>query len=140
MRRKVKGWETILHTFISKYQDSAFRWGAHDCMKFANKAIKALCEIDVLERSEYRWLNKKEAVAILKKKKAKGWGTLAEKELDKHFEQINTNFAQRGDVLLVETLQGEGLGVLYKGKIAVLSPKGLVYLPLSAALKGWRID
>jgi len=48
--------------------------------------------------------------------------------------------AMRGDIGLMPTQDGPGLGVCVGDTMAMMSPAGIAYLKIDKALKVWRVE
>lgn len=134
---RTENWEGKLHDFMQKYSHGKFRWGHRDCVVFGNEVIKLLTGIDLRQKSKHKWKSKRDVNAI--NTTPGRWLDLVEIALNEHFNEINPKLAQRGDVVVIPTQDGPGMGIIYAGKVTVLAREGLLYMPVSSAIKAWRI-
>ena len=109
-----------------------FEWGTNDCCMFAVGAVKAITGVDY--GAGYRYKTEKGAAKVLAK--AGGVEAIATKCLG---ESISPLYAQRGDVVSFESGKGLALGICVGDKIAAMRENGLMFLPMSQALKGWSV-
>jgi len=54
-------------------------------------------------------------------------------------DEISPIKAQRGDVALIDTPDGDALSLVIGDKVAAMGKDGLVFLPLSAAKQAWKV-
>ena len=55
-------------------------------------------------------------------------------------EPVPWGWARRGDVCLMPTQDGPGLGVCVGRVVIMMSPGGVAHQPLDKALRAWRVD
>jgi hypothetical protein len=53
--------------------------------------------------------------------------------------EIKVLEAQRGDVALIDTPLGDALSLVVGDKVAAMGKDGLIFLPLMAAKKAWKV-
>lgn len=129
MGSRVIGWERRLDDAIRA--TPAFAWGSADCCMFAARVVHAITGKDFGER--FRYVDQWGAGRILRR-----YGGV---------EGIATRFlgapkpaalATRGDVVLVRSPKSM-LAICAGHVIAAQGEDGVVFLPLSAALKAWSV-
>lgn len=126
---RVKHWESKLFDFVKECEGKPFRWGSHDCVTFAKNCVELITgeKLDIP-----KWRTKKEAIELL-----------SEKPLDEYtsevLEEINLNFARRGDVVATMTDQGLALGIFLSPNGGFASRNGISYVPTSNLIKAWRV-
>lgn len=134
---RVDNWPRALAELVASAEGRAFQWGSHDCGTFAAAAERALtgaCRFDDA-LGNYRT-----ARGAARKLGRLGFGSIEELVEDRLIE-IGPNWAQRGDVVIVDTELGPALGVV-TGETAV-SPApegGLARYPVAAARRAFRVD
>lgn len=117
---------TLADYIISKI-DKPFQYGVNDCVLFT------IGWAEIKHNNKYLpvklWKNEKEALKLIKKN-----GGL-ENSFDQHFERINPNYAQDGDITVVDGIAYifSGAGILSVGKSGVKSLSRL------HAKTAWRI-
>lgn len=130
-------WQERLHAVIEAARGRPFCWGQHDCRTFARDCVEAVTGRVVLEG----FRDYTTATGAARALRDGGFADFFEM-LDAHVgERVAVPFASRGDVALVETVQGPGCAVvdLTGEGILALTPNGLARLRLSAALGVWRV-
>jgi len=132
---RLEGWETRLALVVEEARHAPYALGTHDCFRLACRAVEALTGVD-------RWpefagyTTKREALALLARH-----GSSFEDAFD-HLagERIEARLARRGDLVCVQTDDGEKhLGVVTGREAAFLAPQGLIWVPLAACRCGWRV-
>ena len=136
------GWEHYLDEFIFKRKRSSFRYGKNDCCLFVCDAVERMTGVDPAEEFRGKYSTKSGAYELLKKFAG---GKLEEtvRTLTKNYgmPEINKNFAGRGDVVLVNGEMGDALGIvdMTGEQVAIPARKGLVFFPMIAIKKAWRV-
>lgn len=93
--RRLPDWPERLALYLAQHADTPFHWGAHDCVHFAAGAVRAMCGADVLPT---HWHDRTQAAQVLR-----AMGGL-EAAVDVALPRLaGTQWAQRGDVLMVRT-------------------------------------
>ena len=117
---------------IHEWADRPFEYGRFDCCQFAGEVIAAQTGENPMHRLHYT--SEREAYRIINQ-----YGSL-EKAM-RHFlgEPIAVADAKHGDVLLIDTDQGEASGVVYLGQAVIRHPNGLRSYDLSCARLAWSI-
>lgn len=130
-------WPLRLHAYIAQRRRIAFAWGVQDCCQFARGAAKAITDRDIakgrgLKLCRYRKTGT--AARVL----ARLGGVAAIPGLC-GLREIKPAFAQRGDFVLSLTEGRETLCVCIGTELAAPGAAGLVFRPMSEALRAWRI-
>lgn len=126
---RVEHWESLLSDYVQECSNKAFRWGQHDCATFAIRTVELITgeKLDVP-----KWATKKAAMELL-----------SEKPIDEYvsdiLEEINVNYARRGDVVGTMTDQGMALGIFVSPTGAFASKNGISYVPRENLIKAWRV-
>ena len=98
---RVDNWDTKLSNYIVEQSKTKFVRGKTDCVNFILGGIEVIIGKKVFNR-EYKSL--KEAKEILKELNKKDLLEIAQDiAKENNFEEINTSFARRGDVVFLET-------------------------------------
>ena len=98
---RVDNWDTKLSNYIVEQSKTKFVRGKTDCVNFILGGIEVIIGRKVFDR-EYKSL--KEAKKILKEFNKKDLLEIAQDiAKENNFEEINTSFARRGDVVFLET-------------------------------------
>ena len=136
---KKVGWETRLEEHIEAHRYKKFRWGQNDCVTFSLTSMNKITQMPAFECYTPRWKNKREAVMLLKKAGVRSWIEIIELHLEKNgLWKIPTLMAQRGDLAIIDTDQGLGVGVVYFDKVLHPGPKGLCATKITDAKRVWR--
>ena len=98
---RVDNWDTKLSNYIVEQSKTKFIRGKTDCVNFILGGIEVIIGRKVFNR-QYKSL--KEAKKILKEFNKKDLLEIAQDiAKENNFEEINTSFARRGDVVFLET-------------------------------------
>lgn len=92
--RRVSNWTIKLNNIITEWSNKPFKYGEADCCIFAGACLNAVSGVDPSAEWHGKCKTARGAAKIVK-----SLGGL-ETVLDKHYERINPNFVQRGDVCL----------------------------------------
>lgn len=125
-------WPERLHAFVEARRGTPFAWGKHDCCLFAADAVAAMTGADLAGTLRGRYTTRIGAARILKKQ-----GGLRA-IVDARMTRIPTLAAGRGDVVLIETEQGDALGICLGRQIVAAGPDGLTFIGLERAEAAWR--
>ena len=98
---RVDNWDTKLSNYIVESSNKKFKYGKADCVNFVIGAIEVVTGKKVFDM-EYKTI--KEAKKIILQFNKKDLLDIA-RDIAKqnNFEEINTSFARRGDVVFLET-------------------------------------
>lgn len=133
---RLDGWDARLAALIADARARPYVLGEHDCFRLACAVVAALTGVD--RWPEFRgYRTKREAVVQLARH-----GSSFEAAGDWFFADARTHWrrGRRGDIACVQTADGEKhLGVVYGGRVALLAPDGLIWVPLEAAICVWRV-
>lgn len=128
-------WKTRLIAYLGKVASLPFEPGVNDCALFAAGAVEAVTGIDLAAGWRGRYQSLAEGFALLQ---AAGFAdhialTAA------HFPEIAPALAAAGDLAVVQGPEGDALGVVQGEAIYVLSPRRLGIVPLTYALRAFRV-
>jgi hypothetical protein len=160
-------WQELLHNYLLRRQNEAFQWGTMDCCLFACDALLELTGVDLAVDFRGKYDSLLSAVRTMKSFTTKGTKenegdqalpdvpisrspdeemdlveAVAEKIAAKfEIEEVPVLMAQRGDILLLDSPLGKGLGILgLRGThVHCAGPDGVVDVPLTECLRAWRI-
>jgi len=126
---RVDHWESKLVDYVQECSNKPFRWGSHDCATFAKNCVQLITgsKIDIPT-----WKTKKEAIELLREKPL-------DEYVGEYFEEININFARRGDVVATMTDEGMALGIFVSPTGVFASRNGICYVAHESLIKAWRI-
>lgn len=131
---KLPDWEQRLSEYIESVRDTPFVWGEHDCCTNFFDAALAMTGTDLWHDFRGRYSTELGAFRALKRY---GNGDI-EPTLDARCEAIPVGFAQRGDGIW----NGESVGICMGSYALFLaapdSDEGMVRVPRSEWVKGWR--
>jgi hypothetical protein len=142
--KRFDDWPTRLDAFIESRKEYAFSWGGQDCCLFACDCILEMTGEDLVRQYRNRYHDAAGAQSMLENFSDEPMtvGSLASEIAKAHgIEKVPVSFAQRGDVVLVLQEERESLGVVSLAGDTLWAPEelGLAELPLSSAIKAWRI-
>lgn len=136
--KRVEDWPGRLQKTVDASRRRDFVWGEFDCCLFVADAVKAMTGTDIAIRYRGKYKSKRGAMALLRKLDGGGVQEAATRAFGAPLTYRLT--ARRGDVALVDTPDGDALGICTGPWIVVPRPdEGLVALPLGAARMAWRV-
>ncbi|MEI8396433.1 MAG: hypothetical protein WCF85_16995 [Rhodospirillaceae bacterium] len=130
-------WPVRLDRFLAERRDRPFAWGVHDCSLFVLDWIEQATGTRPFDpRGLYH--DQSEAAVLLHKH----WNTddlitVATGLLGQPL--VTSMLAGRGDVLAFQRDKGVWLGLCVGSVGVAVGRRGLVTLPLSLAIYGWRL-
>lgn len=133
-------WERRLNAAIDKYSRLTHEWGTRDCALFAAECVHALTQKDPALRWRRTYSDEAGALRIIAEHG--GMAGLVEAGLADAglvLDRIEKNFAQRGDLCLMEGGGNPALGVCIGAEVVGMSPTGLARRPLAEAAIVWAI-
>lgn len=140
-RRRVLGWESAFAELLAARADQPFEWGRSDCCLFACDVIEALTGNDPAHWFRGRYMDLRGAAAALRSYSRNGaLEDVAERICAEcGHSEIPPAFAQRGDLVLIETDAGHALGIQVDHRVAVQGPMGLSITDDVRVLRAWAI-
>lgn len=134
-----ENWPSLLLEAIKAKEAQRHSFGVHDCCISVCDLVEAMTGIDIGKRFRgYRGkAGMKETLDV-----NDGVEAIAESVMSEYgFEEVAPRTAQRGDVVLLTTEQGDAMGVIgMDGRYAITSGKrGWVELPVDSIRRAWRI-
>ena len=134
---RLRGWEAILADQIEAARERPFSWGEHDCATFAFNVRAAITGVDDAAIWRGRYKTELGGARFMKRN---GWATLeqgANEVLGPALPAVL--LAQRGDIVLTISTNGQSLGVCCGGKAAFVDQDGLKFWPLKDCARAWRV-
>jgi hypothetical protein len=128
-------WPERLAAFVHGRTETPFAWGSNDCITFAFDAVAAMTGTDPIAAHRGTWHSALSAVQALEPYGGAGRGVLD------HFlgPSMPPQFAQRGDVVVVEN-EGREVAAVCVGLFAAgPGENGITLVPMSAALASWGV-
>ena len=132
---RVIDWPDRLQAHIEEWRHKKFEWGKADCALFCLYAEKAICGSSRFDDFIGKYRSAAGSVKALLKI---GGGDLAA-SVGARLREIKPSEAQRGDVALIDTPLGDALSLVVGDKVAAMGKDGLIFLPLDAAKKAWKV-
>jgi len=137
--RRFDDWTIRLDAYLAWMVEESFSWGSNDCVLFVRNCIREMTGEDLARGFNTRYHDRKGALRLLSKE---GLEPIIERIADKKgVPEIWPRFAQRGDVVLVDTDLGPALAIvdLTGERVLAPGPHGLTAWKLSLARRAWRI-
>lgn len=129
-------WVERLHVLLNDVKNTEFNYGSMNCGMFAAMCVDAIQQ-DAAVADYLRAQFTDEAGA-------RAWvdagGGIEARVTDKFGEPVAWHKATRGDLALVPTQDGPGVGVIMGTTIVMLAPKGITHIRVDTALKCWRVS
>jgi hypothetical protein len=139
---RVPDWETKLAQYVHANLRTPFAWGEFDCCLFACNCVQAVTGTDLAADFRGRYATLADAYRLIKDYAGGGVAELADKKaLEYQLPEVPLNFASPGDVVLVNQITGDALGIVDTGGVDVLASgvSAIVRVPRSGWKKAWRI-
>lgn len=139
-----EGWEKELNDYMERMAHANFEWGVCDCLIYASDACVLLTGKDPMSKAKDSdpetirgaYKSEKEAKALIRK-----YRRSTPNIMDVHFERINPNFSQRGDILGAKLDTGMAFGVCWAGKaLFKTDTNGFTALDLNECKYAWRVE
>lgn len=128
-------WQTQLIKFIQHNRDRPFEWGSFDCCLFVADAINLMTGRDIAADFRGRYRSKSGATRALKK-----YGKGSIKATFEHLlgkAQTGIHF-KRGDICLINTPEGDAVGIYLGEVVWTTGQQGLVALSQNEIIQFWR--
>ena len=132
---RLSDWPDKLAEHVEAWRNKKFRWGRYDCALFCLNAEKVMTGSTRFPEFINTYSSEKGSIEALA---GAGFDSL-ESLVDARLEQIKLTMAQRGDVALISTPNGDALSLVIGNHLAAMGRSGLVFLPVSEAKKAWRV-
>lgn len=132
---RFENWPTLLSNYIKSCESKPFVWGEHDCCLFAANVINEITGVDYAVEIRDTYKTAREALKVLEN--FEGVSGLACNYLGS---EINSNLAQRGDVVLIKTEEhGDTLAICTGTSCVAPGLKKLTSVSMANAIKAWRV-
>lgn len=134
---KKLNWQNDFLQLVQDRHDTAFEWGATDCVLFAADAVLAMTDVDPAKASRGKYKTETGA----KKHLASQYGDLY-KAWDGKLERLeHVNFVQNGDVVVFDGALGITSGIYWNGGVYAPTLEGVRYADEhhSKVLAAWRV-
>lgn len=133
MPERLPDWPARLAAFIEARQTRAFSWGSSDCCLFVCDGVAELTGTDPAARWRGLYSSEKGARRLIRDNGGVvGLANLA------FGAPVPPMLAGRGDVVLVETQDGDALSLCVGDRLAAQGASGIEYLPLTSAKAAWK--
>lgn len=132
---RLEPWPQILADFMVA-ADRPFEWGTWDCGLMAADCVQAMTGVDIAAEFRGRYKTAKGARRVMRGDMSTMMTRVA---ATYGMPEIMPTLARRGDMVMVDTPLGAALGICIGARVACTGPDGLVFVPLSSALRAWRI-
>jgi len=136
---RLQDWPKRLDACINELRDKPFKWGEQDCGTFAADCIKAMTDCDVISVTRGQYNDADGANAVIDNLSFAGVRAATTGILGAPYP--NPLFAKRGDIVAVDSGNGDALAVVaLDGKHALAPAKrGLVQFAMSEWLCAWEV-
>ena len=145
MLTRFEDWSSRLEAAIdaARGAPTGYAPGENHCCLFSGDLVLAMTGTDVMAWFRGRYKNERGAYLALKRHAGAGLEKTVEKiSVEFQVPEVPVNYAQRGDWVLHDEAHTHDLGAgICVGSrfVTVLHPAGVVFLPMSKALRAWRI-
>lgn len=130
-------WLPILREVIKFHENEPFEYGKNDCVLFAARCVDAMTGSNWLVFVRETAGCRDEATS---KSFIESEGSIEDGITRRFGDPVLPLAARRGDLCLINTPWGPGLGICIGTEVLAPGENGLVKTPLSSALKAWRVD
>jgi len=131
---RYQNWPERLSEIIERRLQKCFEWGEHDCCLFAADVVAALTGVDFGAELRGTYSTALEAARILKERG--GVRGIASAALGA---EIPPLMAQRGDIIMYRSANGEALGVCVGAQFVAAGTNALLRGGMDEALAAWRV-
>ena len=129
-------WQGRLEAYLSAVARTPWRPGTQDCVIFAVGWRQAVTGIDLMEDFRGAYTTLEQGFELLR---AQGWPDHIS-AVTQGLEECPPHRMVMADLVTVEGAEGEpAFGGCGGGHLHVLHPRGLGLLPLTAAMRCWRL-
>lgn len=129
-----EGWERLLAEFVEQRLNDTFQYGVRDCCLFVCDGIEAMTGTDPGSRWRGLYTSEKGARRVLRDNG--GVAGLAGLVLGA---PVVAALAGRGDVVLIDTPDGEALALCIGAQIAAQGREGIEFHALASAKSAWKV-
>lgn len=141
MIERYPDWPERLKAAIEDARDLPFAWGTNDCVMFACNVMLEITGVDFAHEFRGSYDDRRGAMRALQKCAGLGLEALADHLAAKHdIAEVPVAFAQRGDVMLLDTPTGPALGICIGGEVAAPQENAsLAFVPAADARRAWAL-
>ena len=132
---KRETWKANLRSYLAAQADAPFAFGSVDCGAFAGGAVEAMTGDNPHAAVAGKYKTMAGALRALKRLGHEDHIAYAASVLD----EIDPLYAQFGDVAVVDSPEGPALGVVIGAHIEIRTPEGRGVVPLTDAVRAFRI-
>jgi len=134
-------WPDRLHQALEAVREAPFRWGTNDCALFACDVVEAMTGLDLAADFRGRYRSQAGAGVVLKRACGGGLEALVEARAAEHgIAEVPVAFAQRGDVVLLDSEAGPALGICLGASAALpRADQGFASIDMAAARRAWAV-
>ncbi|MDQ2950159.1 MAG: hypothetical protein M3Y27_30185 [Acidobacteriota bacterium] len=141
---RLPNWQSALANFERLHREDRFAYGSWDCCLFVCDVILCMTGVDPAADFRGRYATRAEALARIRN----ATGTISVRKIAEHvtarlgMPRAESRLLQRGDLALIRRGKRDhslGIVALSGLDVMVVSPKGLMRIPMSMAVSGWRI-
>lgn len=140
---RIEGWEKRLDEYIQEVSMKSFKWGECDCLIFVSDCCNVICGVDPMskkKKSDPKTIRGKYKTEEKAKELIREYRRTMPNIMDIHFNRINPNFAQRGDVVMCK-IQNMTFGIVWGGKAYFKTDnEGFVTMTLNKCKYAWRVE
>ena len=133
---RLDGWEKRLMAEVRAAEKKQFQWGVFDCALFAADCVMAITGDDLAAEFRGQYTTAKGSLKALK---MYGAGDLESTATQQLGDSIDSQLAQRGDVVMVDADQGPALAICIGSVALAPAEKGLIAVPFNQWLKVWQV-
>lgn len=129
-------WPLRLNAWLDSARQRPFVWGTHDCVMAAADAVKGMTDKDPAQAWRGQYATRTGAARVLLENG--GLEGMVCEALGAPLE--NPRFAQRGDLVLVDTgAEGPAIAVVVGAEAAGPGLEGVVFAPMKDWRVAWRV-
>ena len=136
--KKLVGWQTLLHHYLSENKNREFAWGDWDCCTFANGAIKAITGSSVLP-PELSWQNESEAMEAIHSYGRTFANAIKMACRAAGLEPIDVQHITAGDICVYMNDNEELCGICDGFTLISPADQGYAFTKCDAARLAWRV-
>jgi len=136
-------WPERLHACIEAARGVPFGYGPGEnhCCLFTMNAVLAMTDRDPMAWFRGKYKDERGAYVALRRFAGGGLAeAMARAWAEQGWEEVPTGMAQRGDVVLHDTPDGEALGICIGATFVSVTKDGVTFLPMSGAQRAWKVE
>lgn len=134
--KRNSNWRSQLIEYIDRARQHPFEYGEQDCALFVAQAIEVMTGVDLFSDLKGEYASLEEGIEKLKVSGFTDHIDMVSKIFDEHRNKANT---QMGDIAIIDTPQGQALGIVGGAEIFVMREKGLGTMPLMSATRTFKV-